>query len=73
MAQNPVGLKVPTWITLKELPNEFMDQAKDIASSLGEILGEGRYNQRSPDRGPSDQKFCVAFNQRKVGTLGWEP
>ena len=52
----PVGLKVPTWVTLKAVPDEFVGIIKQIAQSLGEILGSDKRNAYS-----EDQRFCVAL------------
>ena len=52
----PAGLKVPTWVTLKAVPDEFIGVSKQIAQSLGAILGSDKRNSYS-----EDQRFCVAL------------
>lgn len=49
-------MKMPTWITLKAVPDEMVSSVRDIAQSLGRVLGRDRGNRRS-----ADQKFCVAL------------
>ena len=52
----PVGLKVPTWVTLKAVPDEYVGVIKQVAQNLGEILGSDKRNAYS-----EDQRFCVAL------------
>lgn len=54
-ASRPTGTKIPIWITLKEVPNEFLSSALEMAQSLGTVLGRHRGNTTN-----SDQKFCIA-------------
>jgi hypothetical protein len=56
VASKPTGLKVPTWVTLKDVPGEFMRVAAEMASGLGELLGSDRRNAVS-----RDQRFCVGI------------
>lgn len=47
LAFNPpshVGLTLPTWITLKQLPLEYLLSAEPIARGSGEILGVDQVN-----------------------------
>jgi hypothetical protein len=55
-SSRPVGLKVPTWVILKAVPDEFVGVIKQIAQSLGEILGINKRNTYS-----EDQRFCIAL------------
>lgn len=59
-----LGMKIPTWVTLRHLPDEFRGVANQIAAGLGELLGEDLHNNDH-----SDPRFCVALNSG----LGWEP
>ena len=43
-ASHPTRLKVPTWVTLRGIPGEFLGVAKDIAGGLGELLGSDKRN-----------------------------
>lgn len=36
---NPRGMKIPTWITLRRVPDEFQFVARQIAEGLDEVLG----------------------------------
>lgn len=38
-ANCPSNLKVPTWITLRGIPGEFLVVAKEIAEGLGKLIG----------------------------------
>jgi hypothetical protein len=40
----PKGLKVPTWVTLKNIPREFLNVATEMAERLGDLLGNDRMN-----------------------------
>jgi hypothetical protein len=55
-ATKPVGLKVPTWVTLKDVPGEFLNVAAEMASKLGELLGSDKRNVFT-----TDQRFCVGL------------
>lgn len=59
-ATRPVGLKVPTWITLKDVTGEFINVAEEIAQGLGEILGRDRRNSTAVD-----ERFCVGLTTGK--------
>jgi hypothetical protein len=50
------GLKIPTWITLSNLQDEFRGVAHQIAAGLGEVLGASSDNSES-----KDPKFCVGL------------
>lgn len=54
----PIGTKMPIWLTLKAIPDEFMSSSLEIAQSLGIVLGKNRGNPNNPD-----QKFCIVFRQ----------
>jgi hypothetical protein len=49
-------MRMPVWVTLKDVPGEFRSSAMDIAGSLGPILGKNRSNLQL-----NDLKFCVAL------------
>lgn len=56
---NPVKprvMKIPTWITLRRVPDEFQCVAKQIAEGIGEVLGGDKQNSTL-----HDQRFCVAL------------
>jgi hypothetical protein len=55
-SSKPVGLKVPTWITLRKLRGEFLGVADQIAADLGEVVGSDKRNAYC-----TDQRFCVAL------------
>ena len=54
-ASKPQGTRMPVWLTLKNVPEEFLSSAQEMAGSLGTVLGHHRGNSVS-----ADQKFCVA-------------
>lgn len=60
-SSKPTGTKMPIWITLKAVPDEFISNALEIAQSLGTVLGKNRGNPTS-----ADQRFCIAVQT-------WEP
>ncbi|XP_073388304.1 uncharacterized protein [Physcomitrium patens] len=51
-----IGLRVPTWVTLRGIPGEFMKVSNQIASGLRVLLGGDNRSAVS-----SDQRFCVAM------------
>lgn len=51
----PTGTKMPIWITLKEVPDEYLSSALELAQSLGAVLGRHRGNSVN-----SDEKLCIA-------------
>lgn len=53
---NPKGMKIPTWITLRRVPDEFQCVARQIAEGLGEVLGGDKKNSTL-----EDQRFCIAL------------
>jgi hypothetical protein len=55
-SSKPVGLKVPTWVTLKEVRGEFLGVADQIAADLGEVVGSDKRNAYC-----TDPSFCVAL------------
>lgn len=61
---NSRGMLVPTWITLRRVPDEFQRVARQIAQGIGEVLGGDRHNSTL-----EDQRFCLAL---PAGD-GWEP
>lgn len=62
-AAKPEGLKIPTWVTLKDVPDEFLGVAEQIAGGLGELLGVDRRN-----LGSMDQRFCLGLSSG----AGWK-
>lgn len=60
---SPVGMRTPTWVTLKEVPGELLGVAPEIAGGLGDLLGVDRNNEFS-----TDQRFCVALSTEG----GWQ-
>jgi hypothetical protein len=54
--RKPEKMRMPVWVTLKDVPGEFRSSAIDIAESLGPVLGKNRSNVQQ-----NDQKFCVAL------------
>lgn len=61
---NPRGMLVPTWVTLRRVPDEFQGVARQIAQCLGEVLGGDKNNSTL-----EDQRFCLALPAGE----GWEP
>jgi hypothetical protein len=57
------GLKIPTWITLRCLPDEMRDVASQIFAGIGELLGTD--NTQSDNSNP---KFYIGIPSR----MGWE-
>ena len=57
---NPSNLAFPTWVVLRRLPFEHHDQAIDIASTLGEVIGIDTSNERA-----RDPRFCVNLMMSK--------
>lgn len=62
-SSKPSKLKVPTWVTLRGIPGEFLGVAKDIAAGLGDLLGFDKRNDHT-----ADQRFCVALQSGQ----GWK-
>ena len=58
-ASKPQGTRMPVWVTLKNVPKEFLSSAQEMASNLGTVLGRHRGNLVS-----ANQKFYVAV---KIG------
>jgi hypothetical protein len=58
------GFKIPAWIMLRNVREEFIGVAQEIAAGIGEILGADESND-----GIKDPRFCVGLH---VGG-GWEP
>jgi hypothetical protein len=56
----PEGMKMPVWITLKNVRDEMRSSAPELAASLGTILGKHQGNQYN-----LDQKFCIAITTGK--------
>ena len=54
-ASKPQGTRMPVWLTLKNVLEEFLSSAQEMAGSLGTVLGHHCGNSVS-----ADQKFCVA-------------
>jgi hypothetical protein len=57
------SLIIPTWITLRQVREEFMGVAKEIAAGIGEVLGVDESND-----GIKDPRFCVGLPSGG----GWE-
>ena len=55
VASKPQGTRMPVWLTLKNVPEEFLSSAQEMVGSLGTVLGRYRGNAVC-----ADQKFCVA-------------
>jgi hypothetical protein len=56
--------KIPTWVTLRQVPEEFQGVSHQIAAGIGEVLGADDANGSS-----EDPKFCLALDSG----AGWEP
>jgi hypothetical protein len=56
--------KIPTWVTLRQVPEEFQGVSHQIAACIGEVLGADDANGSS-----EDPKFCLALDSG----AGWEP
>ena len=54
-ASKPQGTRMPVWLTLKNVLEEFLSSAQEMVGSLNIVLGRHRWNSVS-----DDQKFCVA-------------
>jgi hypothetical protein len=52
----PIGMKMPVWITFKNVRDELKSSATELVASLGPILGKHRGNPYN-----IDQKFCIAI------------
>lgn len=61
-ATKPMGLKIPMWVTLKDVQDEFLGVAEQIVGGLGELLGVDCRN-----LGSMDQRFCISL----LSGLGW--
>lgn len=44
-----LNMRIPTWITLRKLPDKFRGVAKQIAAGLEDVLGEDAKNAESYD------------------------
>ena len=49
-ATRPTGMKMPVWITLKAVPDEFLSSSEDLAQSLGVVLGRHKGNAYTTDQ-----------------------
>lgn len=58
------GMKIPIWVTLKQIPDEFRGVAQQIAEGIGELLGADSANSKT-----EDPRFCLALSS----VLGWVP
>jgi hypothetical protein len=54
--KKPEKMKMPLWVTLKDVPGEYRSNAMELAESLGPVLGKNRGNLLY-----NDQKFCIAL------------
>ena len=59
VASKPQGMRMLVWLTLKNVPEEFLSSTQEMAGSLGTVLGHHRRNAVC-----ADQKFCVAVKTR---------
>ena len=59
---NPSNLAFPTWVSLRNLPQEHQDQAISIARTLGEMTGMNTANENA-----MDPTFCINLEISK----GW--
>jgi hypothetical protein len=57
------GIKIPTWVTLKQIPEEFQGVVHQIAASIGEVLSADSANGSN-----EEPKFCLALDS----SIGWE-
>ena len=60
-ASKPQGIRMPVWLTLKNVLEKFLSSAQEMAGSLGTVVGRHRGNSVS-----ANQKFCMAV---KIGVL----
>lgn len=62
----PVGLPIPTWISLHNLPEEYVRMARRVADSVGHVIETD--NTGAPHTAP---RFCVILSpeQPRVPTL----
>jgi hypothetical protein len=61
-AANPSSLRLPTWITIKRLPLEYLQMAHLVAAEVGTVLGSDPNNSML-----KNPRFCVSINVEK----GW--
>lgn len=61
-ANKSSGLRIPTWVTLKNVPNEYLKVAPKTASRLGLVLGVDKRNEHM-----RDQRYCIGL----LSGLGW--
>ena len=59
---NPSNLAFPTWVSLRNLPQEHQDQAIGIVETLGEVIGMETANESA-----KDPRFCINLEISK----GW--
>nr|PNR50537.1 hypothetical protein PHYPA_009723 [Physcomitrium patens] len=45
------GMKMPTWVTLKVIPDEIVSSARDLTQNLGTVLGRDKNNRNGVDQG----------------------
>lgn len=57
---SPSTMKIPTSITLRQIPEEFQAVVREIAESIGEIIGVDSSNDST-----QDPRFCVALDSSK--------
>nr|PNR31133.1 hypothetical protein PHYPA_027450 [Physcomitrium patens] len=62
-AARHTGLRVPTWVTLKNIPSEFLGVDAQMANNLGELLRSDKRNALL-----MDQRFCIGLS---LGS-GWK-
>jgi hypothetical protein len=59
----PQEVSVPTWVTLRKLPREYLNCASGIAEQLGILIGSDPDNQNR-----CEPRFCIGLNPKE----GWE-
>jgi hypothetical protein len=54
--RKPDKMRMPVWVSLKDIPEEFRSSGMEIAESIGPVLGKNRSNVHL-----NDLKFCIAL------------
>ncbi len=57
-------MRIPTWITLRQVTEEFQAVTKQIAERIGELVGIDSTNDET-----QDPRFCVSLD----ASQGWKP
>jgi hypothetical protein len=58
------GMRIPTWVTLRNVPDEFRGVLHQIATGIGEVLGTDPTVSEL-----ADPRFCLGLESGR----GWEP